>query len=141
MSANLDCLREIAGAFREALEEYKQSTDDVVFKDFPVGVCRETSDLLATYLTDALGMNAQCAASLKLPTHAWVIIEDTIIDITADQFGQDPVICEVNNPWHQTLIQQERRPPSNKNQWRQAESNAWNFIIDEMSQRGFPVPE
>ena len=141
MSANLDCLRQIAEAFREALQEYRQSTDDVVFKDFPKGACSEASNLLATYLIDELGVNAQCAVSLKLPSHAWVIIEDTVIDITADQFGQDRVICEVNNSWHKTLDQQERRPPTNRNQWRKGESDAWSFVINKMTKRGFPVPE
>jgi len=141
MSDNLDCLRQIAEAFRAALEKYRQSADDVIFKDFPVGACSPTSDLLATYLIDALGLNAQCAVSLKLPTHAWVTIEDTIIDITADQFEQGPVICENYSRWHEELPEQERRPPSRRNEWNKEEEAAWNFIIDEMSQRGFPVPE
>ena len=142
MSVNLDYIKQIAEAFRAALEDYSQSTNDVVFKDFPDGACGATTDLLARYLIDTIGIDAQyLEARCCQQSHAWVVANNIIIDITADQFGQDPVIVETTSLWHEACDQHPPRPPCDQTEWAKEHFAAWNVIINEMPARGFPKPK
>ena len=91
MSVNLNELREIAEAFRKSIGRTSDSRD-----------CGVTSELLARYLRDAYRIDAQFirANCGERQTHAWVITEGIIIDITADHFEQERVIVKTESAWH-----------------------------------------
>lgn len=77
----------------------------VGLKDYPLGACGDTCELLADYLrkvglgdpTFVSGVNRGTGQ-----THAWLELGELIIDITADQFdGVDhPVIVTTDRSWH-----------------------------------------
>lgn len=36
-------------------------------------------------------------------THGWLQRDDLVVDVTADQFGQPPIIVATNSTWHKML--------------------------------------
>lgn len=81
--------------FRKAIDYIKGARlcmCNSYFDRFPVGCCGDTSDLLAQYLYDH-GIIAKYVwgtwygtTSYDSQSHAWLLVNDLIIDITGDQF-------------------------------------------------------
>ncbi len=76
-----------------------------MFETFPQGACGHTSDLFGSYLIGELGLSAfyieGCRPNmLSYCPHAWLLVDGTIVDITADQFGEASVIVTTSSPWH-----------------------------------------
>jgi hypothetical protein len=140
MAAHVDQLRRIASAVREILEHHAGETTDIMFRDFPRGTCGPTSELLGRYLTEAAGLDAQYIAANRSDgwSHAWVTVDGIIIDITADQFGQEPIIVAANSDWHGQWEADEPRPPiCSHAQWPDYPFAAWSAIHEGMVLRGF----
>ena len=84
----------IATNFRSAIEKAQMNNEPgYYFERFPVAQCGTTSDLLAQYLLDigftkVIYVNRSYSSSkLIMPIpHTWLLVENNIIDITADQF-------------------------------------------------------
>lgn len=91
--------------FRKAIEMAKANHEPGdFFRDFPLGQCGNTSDILAQYLIDNkfgpvtyvngtyYGDNWDCEKS-----HAWLVVEGLVIDITGDQFKyeEEPLRCDL----------------------------------------------
>lgn len=85
--------------FRNAIDKAKMDRrfdSHVVFENFPVGCCGITSTILGVYLLEkgvhvryVYGTYRDSNAGNR-QTHAWLILDnDTIIDITGDQFKYD----------------------------------------------------
>ena len=57
-------------------------------------------------------------------THAWLEMNELIIDITGDQFDREPVVVTTDRSWHDTWLDQETEPPPATNSlwWAQ---HAW----------------
>ncbi len=77
----------LATQFRTAIE----NTPDlpVPFDTFPKGCCGDTSDLLAQWLWDN-GYESRYYCGRRAPdqrTHAWLEVDDLVVDITGDQFS------------------------------------------------------
>jgi len=103
-------LREVAASVRAAILSARDSFPPYLrrkFSAFPKGCCGHTSVLLALYLQDIgltdvsyvfggrRGFNVEDA-------HAWVEVGDVIVDITADQFSDNPnpLVITEERSWH-----------------------------------------
>ena len=94
-------LDEIVNDFRKAIKLAKDNgefRDDSRFKYFPKGCCDDTSYLLSEYLKRkgykccVVTGNHYDGDPENNCSHTWILLkEDTVIDITGDQFKYDPV--------------------------------------------------
>lgn len=71
--------------------------------NFPNGACGDTSDI-GRYLGEVCGLDAVylCAtrpADSQDQSHAWIEVDGVIVDLTADQFGEPPVIVTRSSLW------------------------------------------
>lgn len=97
----MEDVRELVTKFRKAIDKAKTAgrfENEVVFKGFPHGCCGDTSDLLGHYLlTHGIGTKYVCGQHYSLncgcdASHAWLVLKNnTIIDITGDQFSENPI--------------------------------------------------
>lgn len=76
-------------------------------KDFPLGACGDTTEMLGQYLDDrgfGVWMYIQGHRDTDGWTHAWLERDGVVIDITADQFEDvtEPVIVSATSTWHGT---------------------------------------
>ena len=69
--------------------------------NFPYGCCDDSCDLLGYYLYDQFQINTKQINGVyrdsipeEITNHAWLLLDDIIIDITADQFSS---LIENNN--------------------------------------------
>jgi len=144
MAADTDKLLEIATGARQILENFGQTTHNINFQDFPRGACGPAAELLGRYLVEAIGLDAQYVAAKRSDewTHAWIVVNETIVDITADQFGEKPVIVTQESAWHDEWDQKAPRPPiCSQKQWPAYPFSAWDAIVKGMAERGFPAPD
>lgn len=99
-------IKQLANQFREAIEmakEEKEFYKDIVFRNFPIGCCGDTCDLLAQFLLDN-NIGSYCVrgtyrkGSFKdMQSHAWLLTDNRIIiDITSDQFKYTPKLLNYN---------------------------------------------
>ena len=79
--------------FREAIEIAKANKErGELFREFPVGQCGHTSDILAQYLIDnrigpVIYVNGTYYGDdWDRWSHTWLVVEGLVIDITGDQF-------------------------------------------------------
>lgn len=106
-------MREIeqqAKLFRVAIESCEPNHLPVTLQDFPRGSCGDASLLLAKHLQNQgiWPLTYVCGEMTidekgKFHSHAWLEIEDIIIDITADQFEgvTQQVIVTRDRSWHE----------------------------------------
>ena len=83
--------------------------------NFPYGCCDDSCDLLAYYLYDRFQINTNQINGVycdsipeEITNHAWLLLDDIIIDITADQFSSliendNGVYVGVENEFYQQL--------------------------------------
>lgn len=100
-------LHEIATRFRRAIETRQSSLRLFWLRDgFPKGCCREASDMLGVFLHDRFAKEATVVCGqLNDHSHAWLVIDGLIVDITADQFldrfpNAKPVIVSSDSAMH-----------------------------------------
>ncbi|EHR6782880.1 TPA: hypothetical protein I7272_24405 [Vibrio parahaemolyticus] len=81
---------------------------------FPGGCCDDSSRLLAAYLADngiegaRLIHGSMGGSRSELRSHDWLLINNLIVDITADQFNSkeyenERVICTENSQFHSSF--------------------------------------
>lgn len=105
--------------FRNAIEEAKNA-GAFDFKDrmhlFPRGCCDDTCDLFGCYLEEK-GIHTMQLIKVYKPydpeekcNHAVLLLEDeTIIDLTGDQFNQQPVYVGMEDAFYMSLEFEEIR--------------------------------
>lgn len=83
--------------------------------NFPYGCCDDSCDLLGYYLYDQFQINTKQINGVyrdsipeEITNHAWLLLDDIIIDITADQFSSliennNGVYVGVENEFYQQL--------------------------------------
>lgn len=83
--------------------------------NFPYGCCDDSCDLLGYYLYDQFQINTKHINGVyrdsipeEITNHAWLLLDDIIIDITADQFSSliennNGVYVGVENEFYQQL--------------------------------------
>lgn len=102
-SDDFGALRRLATDFRHAVERCPRDRLPITFANFPHGACGDAALLLAKYLE----RNGHAGFVYVLGTrnggsHAWLRRGSLIIDITADQFEDQPrsVIVDTQSSWH-----------------------------------------
>jgi hypothetical protein len=100
-----DDLRGAAAAFRAALEEHGPGLRLRGLHGFPKGACGHASRLLGQYFRDGgLGEWDLVSAWTEdhMKTHAWLLPDGLLVDITADQFPgvAEPVVVARASAWH-----------------------------------------
>ncbi len=98
-------LEELVYSFRRAIESAKDNNESgEFFRKFPLGQCGNTSDILAQYLIDNGIKNIEYVNGTYYGedfedrcSHTWLYINNSVIDITADQFKYEhsPIRCDV----------------------------------------------
>ena len=70
--------------------------------------------ILTKLLIDLLGISKErillnANGCRKNETHAWLQIDNWIVDITADQFADSPpeLLCTTSRQWHDTFLNQD----------------------------------
>jgi hypothetical protein len=110
--SQLDALRQLAASFRSAIVEARAGKASGALPYFPEGACRLTSRLFAFHLarrTDSAVFGPACLVSGVLPgsefgaRHYWLELDDTVVDLTADAFGEPAVVVGAPTAFHQTL--------------------------------------
>ena len=111
-------LHEIATRFRRAIETRQSSLRLFWLRDgFPKGCCREASDMLGVFLHDRFAVEATVVrGQLDDHSHAWLMIDGLIVDITADQFldrfpNAKPVIVSSESTMHAQFREEGRSCP------------------------------
>jgi hypothetical protein len=92
-----------ASKFRKAIDECDKSLLPSPFNNIPSGCCKEASFILANYLKEKGFGNFDYISGIRMNrTHGWLLQDEIIIDITADQFedNNENVIVSVNSKWH-----------------------------------------
>ena len=106
-----DNIKQVAQNLRAAIERAKAADADIPWlKRFPKNCCNFACNLLLLDLS-AAGirparriMGTVCdEKGDELGSHVWVQAEHFIVDITADNFGQSPVIVDDTSKWHEQL--------------------------------------
>lgn len=84
----------IAQECRRRIEAVALPGSHVAFSMFPNGACGATSDLLARLLVERHGFDAKVASGTNVDqwSHAWVVVDGVVIDITGDQFEGRPSV-------------------------------------------------
>jgi hypothetical protein len=109
--SHLAALRRLAVDFRAAIEAARADRLPSALPYFPEGACRMTSRLFARYLTRLPGatFSAPQLVSGVLPgseppaRHFWLEVDGTVVDLTADPFGEPAVVVGSRTAFHQSL--------------------------------------
>ncbi len=92
--------------FRELLESCSASELPTCLKEFPAGSCGDASLLLAEHLRSKEIEHIVYVRGERTGenwcTHAWLEIDDVIVDLTADQFDgiSERVLVTRERSWH-----------------------------------------
>lgn len=95
---------------RLAIDKVKHTS--ILLKSFPHGTCRDSSLILSHCLLEYAGIETSfCSRNFEdgIPSHSWLEYQETLIDITADQFdfAYPPVIVR-NSTTRGALHRQDR---------------------------------
>ena len=109
-------IRDAAASFRamlDALDERDKLSLPIGFRDFPRGSCDPASQVLGRYLRDKLtieplttvtwGARLSGTPAFALDSHRRLESDGLVIDVTADQFGQEPIVVTRRSRWHQSF--------------------------------------
>ena len=110
--SQLDTLHQLAASFRRAIVEARAAEAPGALPYFPEGACRLTSRLFALHLArrpDSATRGSTCLVSGVLPgselgaRHYWLELDDVVVDLTADAFGEPSVVVGAPTAFHHTL--------------------------------------
>jgi len=100
----------VALEFRRAIERSNLRRHERVMSRFPVGCCKQSSQLLARFLVTELQVplvtfvHAERGGTTGSfwQSHVWLSVDQHYIDITADQYTEidSPVVVSVDGGWH-----------------------------------------
>ncbi|WP_270303777.1 hypothetical protein [Terrisporobacter petrolearius] len=87
-------IKRLVKQFRDAIDVARDAgnfDNDFSFYKFPRGCCGDTSDLLAQFLLENSIRTYYVFGMYKNQSHGWLLTDNrTIIDITGDQFKDNP---------------------------------------------------
>ena len=107
-----ETLRHLATAFRIAIEAARAERLPGALPYFPEGACRMTSRLFARHLArrpDSAAFGRPQLLSGVLPgteravRHYWLEVNEAVVDLTADPFGELPVVVGSRTAFHHSL--------------------------------------
>lgn len=129
-------LRSVVNTVRARLERADLSQAHVCFSLFPRGACGATCDVLATVLESRFGVKpkwvgADIGEGADWSSHVWLEVGGFTVDITADQFGREPVIVARRSGWHDNLTVTFRHYyPVTERNWGDVGSTVWPLVAD-----------
>lgn len=108
----IEQIKQYGISFRKAIQSMPidELPSSSFFESFPRGCCGDTSHLFAKYLASK-GIESYYVWGLKgNQSHAWLEVDDIIIDLTADQFVEvsEEVIVTTNRKWHSQFNVQDK---------------------------------
>ena len=118
-SSRLDSLRQLAASFRTGIEQARANKVSGALPYFPDGACRLTSRLFALHLTrrtDSTTFGDARLVSGVLPgsefgaRHYWLELDDVVVDLTADAFGEPAVLVGASTTFHHALTAHVHEP-------------------------------
>jgi len=98
--------------FRNILDDIQWENMPIGFRDFPRGTCGDISDILAEHLYAIGYADIQyICGRYNNATHAWLEINGTAVDVTADQFPEISRKVLIQDPqlWHHKFTEEDRR--------------------------------
>lgn len=110
----MEALRYTASEFRRAIEQARAERAPGALPYFPVGACRMTSRLLAQHLAarpagaslgEARLVSGILPGSEPPARHYWLEVGGVVLDLTADAFGEAPVVIGSPTPFHRSLAE------------------------------------
>jgi hypothetical protein len=96
-------LKRLAYQFRKAILRCEVGKLPISLKSFPIASCGDASLLLGKYLQQNGITDVRYISGWNdTGSHAWLLVDGFIVDITADQFLEisEDVIITDNNIWH-----------------------------------------
>jgi hypothetical protein len=111
-------LQQLATDFRAAIERSRADKATPQLPYFPEGACKIVSALLALHLRRRGGNPAIKFVTGHVPgfdavvRHAWLVVNGAVVDITADPFGEAPVVVGPPTRFHNSLDEREERDAS-----------------------------
>ena len=104
-------LRSWAVDFRAAIERARAERLPGALPYFPEGACRMASRLLAQHLARRRGalvgppqlVSGVLPGSESHARHFWLEVDGAVIDLTADPFGEAPVVVGPRTAFHDSL--------------------------------------
>jgi hypothetical protein len=108
MSEDLAELRSAAAEFRKAIERSRAERASPCLPYFPEGACRLATWLLALHLSQR-GHDVVRLVSGHIPgqesyvRHTWLTVNGAVVDLTADPFGEAPVVVGAETRFHASL--------------------------------------
>lgn len=119
-----DRIRDCAARVRAALESLTPEELPIGLKSFPRGACGDACLILGAALRDGGLGNFRYVCGLTHKdggneSHAWLVGEGLIVDITADQFedGMPAVYVETGSNWHERWGEVEEPGPADYRLW------------------------
>lgn len=100
-------IRKLATTFRNAIEAAKVAGEfdsEFPFSQFPHSCCGDATDLLAQYLLEHnIKSTYVCGTRYDenqkdTQSHAWLLVDKLIVDITGDQFSNQSIYYNYNIP-------------------------------------------
>ncbi|HBN08982.1 MAG TPA: hypothetical protein DD435_10160 [Cyanobacteria bacterium UBA8530] len=110
--SGIDRLRSLAEQFRAAIVRCPKEMLPVALQRFPRGACGTSCDLLGQYLIDSEHSSVEYICGHRgIQSHAWLLVEGLIIDITANQFQEigSEIIIKKGSRFHKSFIEDFRR--------------------------------
>lgn len=111
-NCDIDKLTVLATTFRTAIVKCDPKSLIITLHNFPRGACGDASLLLAKYLREnGCGEFQYVVGGRCGHSHAWLLKGDIIVDLTADQFKDQPeaVLVTRDHGWHNTFEFTEQR--------------------------------
>ena len=106
---SVDDLQRVAAEFRAAIERSRAEKAVPLLPYFPEGACKLVSWLLALHLRRRGATNRIQFVTGHFPgagayaRHAWLLVDDAVVDLTADPFGEAPVVVGLPTRFHEGL--------------------------------------
>jgi hypothetical protein len=113
MNEYVKSIYDTAVGFRNAILLADKRSLPATLKLFPSGACGDASLLLGEYLFSlGFGEFEYVVGVRSERSHAWLEMNDMIIDITSDQFEEveEPVIVTTKRTWHSQFSVEDKNP-------------------------------
>jgi hypothetical protein len=110
---DIESLRTSAANFRAAIEQTFVESATPRLPYFPEGACKLVSRLLAIHLQKSGGEQTVRIVSGHFPgkesyaRHSWLVVDGTVVDLTADPFGEPPVVVASSSAFHDSFDERE----------------------------------
>ena len=110
---DIESIRSAAANFRAAIERTFAESATPRLPYFPEGACKLVSRLFAIHLRTNDSARVIQIVSGHFPgkesytRHSWLVVDGAVVDLTADPFGEPPVVVASSSPFHDSFDERE----------------------------------